>query len=328
MSSELEHNTRSRQRRSKRKSFKWFILIPLFLLLFGGIGYGSFLYNKAKAVVNEAYAQIDKSAKRDKEVEPLKDNISILIMGVDGSDIRKGQYGEAVRTDALLLATINKDNKSVKLVSIPRDSRVYIPSRKKLDKITHAHVFGGVESTRNTVERFLDVPVDYYVKFNFDSFVKIVDSLGGIDVDVPVTFTEQDSKDQAGMIHLEKGYQHLNGEQALALARTRKIDSDAMRGQRQQLVIEAIAKKALSAQSISKMSSLLDAIDNNMKTNLTFDDMLSIAKNMAGSDLQMDKIQVEGTDKRIRGIYYYIPNENNVKEISKTLNEHLGIASN
>ncbi|EMA6343164.1 LCP family protein [Bacillus cytotoxicus] len=328
MSSELEHNTRSRQRRSKRKSFKWFILIPLFLLLFGGIGYGSFLYNKAKAVVNEAYAQIDKSVKRDKEVEPLKDNISILIMGVDGSDIRKGQYGEAVRTDALLLATINKDNKSVKLVSIPRDSRVYIPSRKKLDKITHAHVFGGVESTRNTVERFLDVPVDYYVKFNFDSFVKIVDSLGGIDVDVPVTFTEQDSKDQAGMIHLEKGYQHLNGEQALALARTRKIDSDAMRGQRQQLVIEAIAKKALSAQSISKMSSLLDAIDNNMKTNLTFDDMLSIAKNMAGSNLQMDKIQVEGTDKRIRGIYYYIPNENNVKEISKTLNEHLGIASN
>ncbi|ABS21814.1 LCP family protein [Bacillus cytotoxicus] len=329
MSSELEHhNTRSKQRRFKRKSFKWIIFISLFLLLLGGIGYGSVIYNKAKAVANKAYEQIDKSTKRDKEVEPLKDNVSILIMGVDGSDVRESQYGEAVRTDALLLATINKDNKTVKLVSIPRDSRVYIPSRKKLDKIAHAHVFGGVESTRDTVERFLDVPVDYYVKFNFDSFMRIVDSLGGIDVDVPVTFTEQDSKDQAGMIHLEKGYQHLNGEQALALARTRKIDSDAMRGQRQQLVIEAIAKKAFSAQSISKMSSLLTAIDNGMKTNLTFDDMLSIAKNMAESDWQMDKIQVEGTDKRIRGIYYYMPNEKNVKEISKTLNEHLGIASN
>ncbi|WP_141520961.1 LCP family protein, partial [Bacillus pseudomycoides] len=229
MSSELEQNTRSKKKRSKRKSVKWFILIPFLLLIFGGVGYGSFLYNKANAVVSDAYAKIEKSTKRDKEVEPLKDNISVLIMGVDGSDIRKGQYGEAVRTDALLLATINKDDKSVKLVSIPRDSRVYIPSKKKLDKITHAHVFGGVESTRDTVERFLNVPVDYYVKFNFDSFVKIVDSLGGIDVDVPVAFTEQDSKDQAGMIHLEKGYQHLNGEQALALARTRKIDSDAMR---------------------------------------------------------------------------------------------------
>ncbi|HEK9100517.1 LCP family protein [Bacillus pfraonensis] len=325
MGSELEQNTRSKKKRSKRKSVKWFILIPFLLLIFGGVGYGSLLYNKAKAVVSDAYAQIEKSTKRDKEVEPLKDNISVLIMGVDGSDIRKGQYGEAVRTDALLLATINKDDKSVKLVSIPRDSRVYIPSKKKQDKITHAHVFGGVESTRNTVERFLNVPVDYYVKFNFDSFVKIVDSLGGIDIDVPVTFTEQDSKDQAGMIHLEKGYQHLNGEQALALARTRKIDSDAMRGQRQQLVIEAIAKKAMSVQSISKLGSLLDAVDRNMKTNLTFDDMLSITRNMAGTDLQMEKIQVEGTDKRMGGIYYYIPNEKNVQDISKKLNEHLGI---
>lgn len=129
---------------------------------------------------------------------------------------------------------------------------VYIFHLEKLDKITHAHVFGGVESTRDTVERFLNVPVDYYVKFNFESFVQIVDSLGGIDIDVPVTFTEQDSKDQAGMIHLEKGYQHLNGEQALALARTRKIDSDAMRGQRQQLVIEAIAKKRCLSNQLAK----------------------------------------------------------------------------
>lgn len=175
------------------------------------------------------------------------------------------------------------------------------------------------------MERFLNVPVDYYVKFNFESFVQIVDSLGGIDIDVPVTFTEQDSKDQAGMIHLEKGFQHLNGEQALALARTRKIDSDTMRGQRQQLVIEAIAKKAMSVQSISKMGSLLDAVDKNMKTNLTFDDMLAITKNMAGSDLQMEKMQIEGTDKRIGGIYYYIPNEKNVKDISNKLNQHLGV---
>ena len=73
------------------------------------------------------------------------------------------------------------------------------------------------------MERFLNVPVDYYVKFNFESFVQIVDSIGGIDIDVPVTFTEQDSKDQAGMIHLEKGYQHLNGEQALHLQERVKL---------------------------------------------------------------------------------------------------------
>ncbi|MCP1123470.1 LCP family protein [Bacillus sp. 3103sda1] len=327
MTEDIEVMSRSEKKkmRSKKKGFLWFLTIPFLLLIIGGISYSSFIYSKAKAVASNSYAEINKSSKRDKEVSPLKDNISILIMGVDESEQRKSQYGEAVRTDALLLATINKDDKSVKLVSIPRDSRVYIPSRKKLDKITHAHVFGGVESTRDTVERFLNVPVDYYVKFNFESFIKIVDSLGGIDIDVPVTFTEQDSKDQAGAIHLEKGYQHLNGEQALALARTRKIDSDAMRGQRQQLVIEAIAKKALSVKSITKLSSLLDAVDKNLKTNLTFDDMLAIAKNMAGTDLNIEKLQVQGADKRINGIYYYQPNEQNVTEISKKLNEHLGI---
>lgn len=81
----------------------------------------------------------------------------------------------------------------------------------------------------------------------------------------------------------------------------------------------------MSVQSISKMGSLLDAVDKNMKTNLTFDDMLAITKNMAGSDLQMEKMQIEGTDKRIGGIYYYIPNEKNVKDISNKLNQHLGV---
>lgn len=81
----------------------------------------------------------------------------------------------------------------------------------------------------------------------------------------------------------------------------------------------------MSVQSISKMGSLLDAVDKNMKTNLTFDDMLAITKNMAGSNLEMEKMQVEGTDKRIGGIYYYIPNEKNVKDISNKLNQHLGV---
>ncbi|KOS28767.1 LytR family transcriptional regulator [Bacillus anthracis] len=326
MSSELEQNTRSSKKPSQKKINKMVHYnIQLFLLIFGGVGYGSLIYNKAKAVVSDAYAQIDKSSKRDKEVKPIKDNISILIMGVDESEMRKRKYGEAIRTDALLLATINKDDKSVKLVSIPRDTYTYIPAGKKKDKITHAHAFGGVESTSDTVEKLLNVPVDYYVKFNFKSFIKIVDALGGIDVDVPVEFTEQNSKDEADAIHLKKGYQNLNGEEALALARTRHIDSDAMRGQRQQLVIEAIAKKAISLKSINKIGALLDAVDKNIKTNLTFDDMLTITKNMAGSNLKMEKMQIEGTDKHIGGIYYYIPNEKNVKDISNKLNQHLGV---
>ncbi|MGF9964814.1 LCP family protein [Bacillus rhizoplanae] len=328
MKPDLETTDRVSTKRSKKKRILWFVLIPLFLVIIGGGSYFFHIYNKAQAVADGAYSQLgrgDKSEKRAKAVKPMTDNVSILIMGVDESDTRANEYKGAIRTDALLLATINKNDKSVKLLSIPRDSRVYIPSEKKEDKITHAHVFGGVDSTINTVERFLDVPVDYYVKFNFKSFIKIVDSLGGIDVDVPVTFTEQDSKDQPGAIHLEKGRQHLNGEQALALARTRHIDTDYMRGQRQQLVLEAIAKKALSVNSIDKLGGLLDAVDHDIKTNLTFDDMMAITKNTMDSGLKMDKLQVKGKDEYIDGVYYYVPDEKNVQDISEELQNHLGV---
>ncbi|TCZ80125.1 LytR family transcriptional regulator [Paenibacillus albiflavus] len=309
-----------------RKRVTWYVAIPLIIFLLIGTASAVYLVNKAKDVVDNAYESVGKSDKRDDVVEPLKDHVSILIMGVDESEKRADAYGDAIRTDALMLLTLNKDDKSIKLLSIPRDTRVYIESRKKMDKITHAHVFGGVDSTIKTVEEFLDIPVDFYVKFNFDSFMEIVNSLGGIDVDVPVSFTEQDSNDKQGAIKIEKGYQHLNGEQALALARTRHIDSDMMRGQRQQLVLEAVMKKAVSFQSVTKLSSMLDAINNNFKTNLTFDQMLTIAKNMMNTSIQMEKLQIEGEDKYIDHIYYYQPDMENVLKITNELRAHIGLA--
>lgn len=318
------------KRRKQKKRRRRFVVIPLLFLISFGSFYGAHIFMKAKTVIKDAYAELDRGNKSDKRqmaVDPLKNNISILIMGVDESEGRKKQYGEAVRSDALLLATINKDSKSVKLLSIPRDSRVFIPSKNIKDKIGHAHAYGGVDGTINTIENFLDVPVDYYIKFNFESFTKIVDSLGGIDVDVPITFTEQDSKDQAGTIHLEKGMQHLDGEQALALARTRKIDSDFMRGKRQQLVLEAIAKKALSVGSIQKLGDILDAAHGDIKTNLTFEDMGVVAKNMMGSNLVLDKMQVKCEDQYINGVYYAVPNKQSVDEISNQLKKHLNVTN-
>ncbi|MGR5986116.1 LCP family protein [Bacillus cytotoxicus] len=167
------------------------------------------------------------------------------------------------------------------------------------------------------MKSFLDIPIDYYIKFNFDSFLNLIDTIGGIDVDVPVTFTEQDSKDQADAIHLEKGYQHLNGEQALALTRTRHIDNDFMRGQRQQLVIEAIAEKLLTIKSLNKFNSILDEISPHMSTNLSTTDIFSIAKTMMDHPPKINKMQIKCSDKYIDGIYYAQPNKESVQQISK-----------
>ncbi|RAT00436.1 LytR family transcriptional regulator, partial [Bacillus cereus] len=318
----------------------------LFVLLIGG-GYTWFLVNKASSAVRNAahdLARGDKSDLRDRAVKPITNNVSVLVMGVDESDVRGKEYGEAIRTDALLLATFNKDSKTVKLLSIPRDTYTYIPIEKKKDKITHAHAFGSAKNRKNggpqasidAVEKLMNVPVDYFVKFNFKSFIKIVDDLGGIEVDVPVEFTEQDSNDNAEAIHLEKGVQKLNGEEALALARTRHIDSDAMRGQRQQLVIEAILKKLTSVGSVTKVGNIIDDINGQFVTNLTFDDMLSFYK--YGSDSEIEKLQIQGDDcymekgddtcsKSAGGgrTYYYNPDKKELAKVTNDLRTHLGL---
>ncbi|WP_434166100.1 LCP family protein [Bacillus thuringiensis] len=341
----LQENTRSNPKKNKKK-IKIIISVILFILLIGG-GYTWFLVNKASSAVRNAahdLARGDKSDLRDKAVKPITNNVSVLIMGVDESDVRGKEYGEAIRTDALLLATFNKDSKTVKLLSIPRDTYTYIPIEKKKDKITHAHAFGSAKNGKNggpqasidAVEKLMNVPVDYFVKFNFKSFIKIVDDLGGVEVDVPVEFTEQDSNDNAEAIHLEKGVQKLNGEEALALARTRHIDSDAMRGQRQQLVIEAILKKLTNVGSVTKVGNIIDDINGQFVTNLTFDDMLSFYK--YGSDAEIEKLQIQGDDcymakgddtcsKSAGGgrTYYYNPDKKELANVTNELRTHLGL---
>lgn len=176
-----------------------------------------------------------------------------------------------------------------------------------------------------TVEEEFKIPIDYYVRFDFDAFLKIVDALDGIDVDVPVDFTEQDSKDNAGAITLKKGPQHLNAEQALALARTRHIDSDIERGKRQQLIIKSIVSEATSISSVSKYSDIIEVVGDNMKTNLTFNQMLSIAKYGMTNKIDIKSLNLKGDSNPMDGIYYYKLDESSVQSISNEFADELGI---
>ncbi|WP_459500138.1 LCP family protein [Bacillus sp. C1] len=338
----MENHLSSREKKNKRKFGKRKVIgVCLGALLVCTIGYGAYLYNKASNVVQKAslsLARGEKSDLREEVVKPITNNVSLLIMGIDENEERQKEYNGAFHTDALLLATFNKDNKTVKLVSIPRDTYTYVPIEKKKDKITHAYgrgfvkngKDGGPQASVEAVEKLLDVPVDYFVKFNFKSFIKIVDDLGGIEMDVPIEFSEQNSKDEPDAIHLKKGMQALTGEQALALARTRHIDSDAMRGQRQQLVMEAILTKLKSVGSVTKIGKMIDAADGDLKTNLALDDMLSFYK--YGLNASIEKIQLAGDDLYLPNgpkgerVYYYNPDTKRVGELSKTLRNHLGLS--
>ena len=254
------------------------ILIPLFTLILIGAIYLAKLFATVENELNASFAEIERSGPVEK-VDPIDEPVSFLFLGVDNNEDR--QLG-STRADSIIYATLNPDTHEMNMVSIPRDT--FVPIIKdgttlRYDRINAAYAVGEESAMVETVEEWLDVPIHYYATFNFAAFLDIIDELGGIEMDVPVSIREMDSNDRMGSIVLEEGYQTLNGEEALALARTRKIDNDVKRGERQQLIIEAIIKKALNIGSVTKYTGIAETVGSNMKTNMRLRDMTAIAQN-------------------------------------------------
>src|SRR5699024_8422793 len=319
------------RKRKKKITFKiraFFILTIISVLFLAVLTYAAYLYVKADSAFSNAYEDdgSEKSDLRESSVDPKIDNVSILIMGVDENDHDEEMIGQPVRTDALMLATLNRETKSVKMLSIPRDSYVFIPKINDYSKINHAFAYGETQATIRTVEHLLDIPIDYYFKVNFEAFVEVVDALDGVNVDVPYEFYEQNSHNVLDAIHLLPGEQELDGEEALALARTRKLDNDIERGKRQQDILKAIVKKSASLGSILKYDQVIAAGGNNMKTNMKFSEMKSLFTYVtAGADLDIEALTIDGYDYQPGAVYYWQLDEESLNNATTTLKEHLNI---
>jgi polyisoprenyl-teichoic acid--peptidoglycan teichoic acid transferase len=322
MSQDLRPLRTGKKKKKRKRLFIW-ILTPILVIALGAVAYGTFLYNEAESVVNESYKPVeDVTQKREEKVDPKFDNISLLLIGVDDSETRK--FGEGTRSDALMVVTLNKEENSVKMLSIPRDSYVKIPGRTNKTRINAAHAFGGTKLTIETVQEVLDIPIDYYVKMNFNAFIDVVNAIDGIEVEVPYLINEQDSKDRQGAITLKPGLQNLNGEETLALARTRHQDSDIYRGLRQQEILKAIINKATSINSITKQADIINAVGNNMETNLTFTDMKSlISYAISDKNLDFETLSLNGSDSTINEAYYYQLDQQSLEDVKLKLQTHL-----
>lgn len=283
--------------------------------------YGIYLIKKAETAVDTAF---EPAGNINEDIEPLTDNISILFIGVDDS-AERNQSNNNIRSDALVLATLNNEDKSIKLVSIPRDTYTFIPDSGREDKITHAYAYNGPSSTIKSVENLLEVPVDYYLRMNFDAFIEVIDALGGIKVEVPYDIIEQDENDSQNAIELKEGIQFLNGSEALALARTRHYDNDIERGKRQQMILESIMNRAVSAGSITKYGDVFEAVGDNMKTDLTFKNISSLFEYAKNGKPDVETITLDGYDDMSTGIYYWKLNEESLTEIQDVLQSHLGL---
>ncbi|WP_182199819.1 LCP family protein [Paraliobacillus salinarum] len=320
--------SRIRMRKNKKRRKYLYILLPIFILLISAGTYLGVVWSQAQGILADSYQDDGRengSDLRDSGVDPSVDDVSILFVGVDQSEKRAAKNQSNELSDALILATLNKDDKSVKLLSIPRDSYVYVPELGYKTKINHAHSAGGVRASIETVEQLFDIPVDYYVKLNFNAFIDVVDELDGITVDVPYELHEQDSRDKSDAIHLLPGEQLLNGEEALALARTRKQDNDIERGKRQQEIIKAMVDKAVSFNTLLNIHDLMKAVGDNMSTNMSFNEIKSFVSYGTKGNLDIESLSLKGNDLW-SDRYYYELSEEDVQEKQQILKQHLGLS--
>ncbi|HDU1444762.1 TPA: LCP family protein [Staphylococcus pseudintermedius] len=311
------------------KGLKFLLYLLALMLIIVPTIFAFTLFNSSKNAFDDSFSQSDQrqSQLRYSKVNAAKQPISILFLGIDDSSTRRqnGQSAENARTDAMILSTMNPDKHQIRLVSIPRDTLSYIPEVGYYDKITHAHAYGGPEASMRTVEANLNVPVDYYVRINMEAFAKTVDELGGIEYDVPYDLNEPNTMDK-GRIKLKKGKQQLNGDEVLAVTRTRKQDSDLKRGQRQMEVLKILFKKAQDTKSLHKLDDIIEIVGKNSKHNLSYSEIKALATNYLANDVDIQSQQLKGENELLNGIYYINPDVDNLIETSNTLRKDLGLA--
>ena len=206
-----------------------------------------------------------------KNAEVTSDTFILYLSGID----TYGKISSVSRSDVNIVAVVNPKTYQVLLVNIPRDYYVQLHGTTgKRDKLTHAGMYG-VEKSVQTIEDLLDIDINYYFKVNFTSVIDIVNAIGGIEV-----YSEYDFVSYIGKYKFKKGYNSVNGEQALAFARERKsfAAGDRMRGKNQQAVIDAIIKKASKPSIITKYDSLLKSFASKFQTNMSTEKMMELAK--------------------------------------------------
>ena len=257
-----------------------------------------------------------------KSVNITKKPFNVFISGID----TYGNINSVSRSDVNLIATINPENHTIILTSIPRDYYVKLYDKNEYDKLTHAGIYG-IDTSIKTIEDFMNIKINYYVKVNFTSLVKVVDELGGIDVDSKFAFTSQDG------FTYKKGINHLNGKEALSFSRERKAlpRGDKSRGENHQAVLTAIINKSLTKSVLTKYSSLIKSLKPSLVTNFTNSEITDFIKMQLDRNIKwkITYLNLDGTDGyeytysyTKNKLYVMIPDQSSIDSASMTINEN------
>ena len=286
-------------------------------------------FNKIKVIVTKSIV------KKKTSTKTIDKPFTMLLLGTDEDASSRGN------SDVIMLVTVNPKTMNVTMLNIPRDTNFKLACTNDNErKINYAND----DCIQKTLNQTFNVNIDYYVKVDFKLVVDLVDILGGIDMDVPHAICEQNSKRQWGtnVVLVEKGMQHLNGEQALALARHRKnntpehykycpkdkkyhegLFNDFVRNEMQQEIIKAIVAKVKTINSIDKFQEILNKLSSRVNTNMGSNTILSFYNFLVNSNknIHMENMKLAGSDQYIQvswfktPIYFYVPNKESVAEL-------------
>ena len=300
--------------KKNKSSYVKYILILVVVFILSGM-VGAFFAN---ALVDNKpdYNEDDK-----KGMLVANDKATVMIMGVDE---RADDVG---RSDTLMIATLDPDKNQAALLSVPRDTRVKIKGHG-FDKINAAYAYGGRKLTQETIESLLNTHIDHYIKINVHGFTKIIDALGGIDIDVEKRMYYEDPWDDDGglYIDLQPGMQHMDGKTAITYVRYRDEEGDIGRIKRQQNFMKAVMDKLVSPTIIPKLPAIVSAVSDSVETDMSVSEILSFLGTLQDAkDNGLKSEMLPGKPVYIDGISYWVPDISKIRQI---LANTLGIKIN
>jgi LCP family protein required for cell wall assembly len=236
------------------------------------------------------------------------ENTCILVVGQDSI--------KPLRSDTIILVFLNTERNRIMLYSVPRDSRFYIPDRERYDKINHAYAFGGIKLLKKTLEEGLGISIPYFVEVDYEGFEKVIDLLGGVEIEVEERMKYQD-KAQNFFIDLKPGRQVLDGEKALQYVRFRADKlGDIGRIKRQQKFLQALLGKMEQLDNIVKAPEILESLRSALVTNLQTEELIRIAlwyKGLEEKDIRF--VVMPGEPTYIEGVSYWKPDFEEARKI-------------
>lgn len=297
--------------------------ITVLLIIVGAASYTWYVYHSVKETANQIYEPIQQTVYVSKDPDvaaPIaadqlleeRHPFTVVVMGVDE------RVDDPGRSDTLIVLAVNPAKKSILMFNIPRDTRTQIIGHGTTDKINHAYAFGGVEMSKQTVENFLDYPIDYYIRLNMEGFAKLIDLIGGVEVNNPFAF-------DYGGYTFEKGNLKLNGEKALLYSRMRFEDpkGDFGRNTRQRDMVKQVMKSALSFSSFTQIEGLLSQLGSSVRTDISFDEMKTFVKEYRSDLDQVNTVEISGTGATINKVWYYIVSDEERTRIHSLLKEQM-----